>query len=158
MAAHASAEGDATLQAQVDLSKSALKNLRDAELDDRAQAIQDIAAELFASHAAAMSDCGLTAVKLTDLQSAITAYGALVGGPRAAIVGRAAITEAIAAEFARVDLVLNGQLDKLVVQFEAENPQFVSAYRSARLIVASGSRAAGDKPTPPAPKPPLQPA
>ena len=88
VAAYASGTGDATLQAQVTFSKSVLKDLRDAELDDRAQAVHDIAADLLAKHAAAMGDYGLTATKLTDLQSAITAYSAMVGSPRAAIAGK----------------------------------------------------------------------
>ena len=150
VAAYASGTGDATLQAQVTFSKSVLKDLRDAELDDRAQAVHDIAADLLAKPAAAMGDYGLTAVKLTDLQSAITAYSAMVGGPRAAIAGKAAITDAIEGEFARADQILNGQLDKLVVQFATAHPQFVSAYRSARMIVATGSRAVSDRPAPPA--------
>ena len=54
VAAYASGTGDATLQAQVTFSKSVLKDLRDAELDDRAQAVHDIAADLLAKNAAAM--------------------------------------------------------------------------------------------------------
>jgi len=103
VAAYASGIGDAKLEAQVSFSKSALKELRDSQLDDRAQAVHDIAAGLVAKGKAAMKDCGLDATKLTDLQSAITAYSAMVASPRAAIAGKAAITTAIDGEFARAD-------------------------------------------------------
>jgi hypothetical protein len=152
--------GDGALQVRASFSKSKLRDLRDAELDDRAQAVHDIAADLVTKDAAAMSDYGLTATRLTDLQSAITAYSAMVGSPRAAIAGKAAITDAIEGEFSRADNILGQQFDKLVVQFEAANPQFVKAYRSARNIVATGSRsangAANGKSATPAPA--LQPA
>jgi hypothetical protein len=159
VSAYAEETKDATLQSSVTFSKSELKDLRDPELDDQAQAVHDIAAGLVAENAVKMGEYGLTAVKLADLQSAITAYSELVGGPRAAIKGKVAVTRAIEAEFARADRLLTGQLDKLVVQFETAHPQFVTTYRAGRVIAASGGRSASDESaTPaPAPKPVLQP-
>ena len=96
----------------------------------------------------------LNATKLADLQSAITAYTAMVGGPRAAIVMRAAITAAIEAELMRADRIIKEQLDNLVVQFAEDHPQFVAAYQDARTVVGTGGRSAAGKPAPvPAPTP-----
>jgi hypothetical protein len=123
----ASATDNQTLAAKFNITPSKLQNLRDAQLDDAAQAIHDDADALVAKDAATMANYGLTAAKLTDLQSAITAYSAMVGSPRAAIAGKTAITAAIEAEIARADKLLNEQLDRLVLQFEADQPAFVSA-------------------------------
>ena len=147
----------------VDLVKTDLAKLRDSELDDEAQRVHDVAAALQTEKAKKMAEYGLGATTLTDLQSAITAFSALVGSPRAAIGGKTGITAAIEAEFARGDGILSRQLDRLIVQFEKDNAQFVAAYWAARKLVPAGSRASSDKsPTSgnkpaPAPAPALQP-
>ena len=141
--------------------KTDLSKLRDSALDDEAQRVHDVAADLLKTKAKKMAEYGLDATTLTDLQSAITAYSALVGSPRAAIGGKTGITSAIEAEFARGDGILGRQLDRLIVQFEAEHSQFVAAYWAARKLVPAGSRASSDKPpasgNTPAPVPALQP-
>ena len=61
-------------------------------------------------------------------------------------------TETIEQHFAVADEILDRQLDKLVRQFKQEHADFVSRYRSARLIVnVAASRANG--PAAPAGKP-----
>jgi hypothetical protein len=130
--------GNQTLAAKFDIKEGTLKNLRDSLIDDAAQVIHDEAAALVTADAAKMAEYKLTPLVLTDLQSAITAYSATVGTPRAAIAGRTGITEAIANEIARADANLKNSLDRLILQFQAEHPNFTTAYAAARKIVTAG--------------------
>ena len=130
--------GNQTLGAKFDLGEGTLKNTRDSQLDDLAQGVHDDAAALVTAQPAKLAEYGLIPAWLTDLQSAITAYSALVGTPRAAIAGRGAITKAIEAEITRADSNLANLLDRLIPQFAAEHLAFVTAYESARKIVDLG--------------------
>jgi hypothetical protein len=147
--------GNNTLAAKFDAKEGALKNMRDSLLDDAAQALHDEAAALVTANAAKMAEYNLTPAMLTDLQSAITAYSGTLGAPRAAVASRSAVTAAIAAEIERADANLANILDRLIVQFEADNQAFSTAYATARKIVdAGGSHDAKPAPAPaPTPNP-----
>ena len=146
--------GNQTLAAKFDVTDSALKTMRESLLDDLAQAIHDEAAMLVAANPAKMTDYKLTPVMLTDLQSAITAYSATLGTQRAAISGRTGITTAISAEIERADANLENILDRLILQFSADHPEFTTAYATARKVINAGGGHAAI-PTPAAPIPPL---
>jgi len=140
-----------TLAAKFEVKEGALKNLRDSVLDDFAQVIHDEAAALVTANAAQLAEFNLTPAILSDLQSAITAYSATVGTPRAAIADRSGITEAIAAEIDHADGNLKNILDRLILQFQADHPAFTTAYATARKLVNSGGSHAPTQPAPPTP-------
>jgi len=142
-------KGNQTLAAKFEVVESTLKGLRDALLDETAQGIHDQAAALVTSDPVKTADVGLTPAVLTDLQSAITAYGSTLGTPRAAIANRVAVTEAIAAEIERALANLKNVLDRLIVQFTADHPAFTTAYATARKIVNAGNSHATPDPVPP---------
>ncbi|MEO5913568.1 MAG: hypothetical protein ABIS50_05010 [Luteolibacter sp.] len=140
-----------TLAAKFDVTATSLGAIREPLLDDAAQLIHDEAAALVTADAAKMAEFNLTPALLTDLQSAITACGAVLGTPRAAISGRTGITTAIAAEIDRADENLKQILDRLILQFETEQPLFFTAYKSARKIVTAGGGKGDGPETPPEP-------
>ncbi len=140
--------GNRTLAAKFEAKEGALKNLRDSLLDDAAQVIHDEAAALVTADPVKMAEFNLTPTVLADLQSATTAYSSTVGTPRAAVAGRSGITEAIAAEITRADANLQNILDRLILQFQADHPAFITAYATARKIVNAGS-SHGETSTPP---------
>ena len=142
--------GNQTVAAKFDVKEGALKNMRESLLDDAAQVIHDEAEKLVTANPAKMLEFNLTPAMLTDLQSAITAYSETLGTPRAAISGRTGVTAAIAAEIERADANLESILDRLILQFAATNPEFTTAYASARKVINAG----GGHATPPAPTPP----
>lgn len=102
-----------------------------------------------AANPAKMTDDNLTPVMLTGLQSAITAFSATLGTQRAAISGRTGVTAAIAAEIDRADANLDNILDRLTLQFTTGNPNFTTAYASARKVI-NASNNHEPKPAPPA--------
>lgn len=139
---------NATLAAHFTFKQGVLENTRDAALDDLAQRVHDEAAALVAAQPAKMVEYGLKATGLADLQSAITAYSASLGVHTAASGRRVGITVAIAAEIDRADANLGDFLDRLILQFTVEHPQFVKAYQTARRIIDLGG-SPGKKPTDP---------
>jgi len=122
------------------VSETSLNRLRDSLLDDTAQNIHDHAAALITADPVKAGEYNLTPISLTALQSAITAYGSILGTPRAAIATRVATTEAIAAEIDRAIDNLKMVIDRLIVQFESSHPAFTAAYAAARKIVNAGNR------------------
>ncbi|MCX8497300.1 MAG: hypothetical protein ORN51_14050 [Akkermansiaceae bacterium] len=129
-----------TLGAKFDVKEGELNNTKDAMLDKVAQGIYDEAAAIIAADPVKTAEYNLKPTLLTDLQSAITAYSSTLGTPRAAIVGRVAVTEAITAEIDRAKDNLTNVLDRLILQFQAEHPAFVSAYEAARKVIRTGTR------------------
>ena len=148
--------GNETLGAKFKISFGKMANTRDGLLADLAQGIHDEADTLVAAQPAKLAEYGLTPLILTDLQSAITAYRSVLGTPRAAISNRSADTQAIAAEIKRASLHLDQVLDRLMLQFRAENLAFFNAYESARKIVDTGGGSAAPDVTPATPLPPAQ--
>ncbi len=138
--AYAFEKANLTLAAKFDVKEGELKNTKDSLLDKVAQGIHDEAEAMITADPVKTAEYNLTATLLTDLQSAITAYGSTLGTPRAAIASRKAITEAIAAEIDRAKDNLTNVLDRLILQFEAGHPAFVSAYEAARKIIRTGTR------------------
>lgn len=148
--AYAFEKSNHTLAAKFDIKEGALKNLRDALLDEAAQGVHDAAAALVAADPATAEEYNLTPAVLSDLQSAITGYASTLGTPRAAVANRVAITAAIAAEIARADANLKHVLDRLILQFHADHPAFTAAYDAARKIVNAGNSRATPADTTPA--------
>lgn len=140
--------GNQTLAAKFNVNEGGLKNTRESLLDDAAQVIHDEALKLVTANPTKMTDYNLTPVMLTDLQSANTAYSATLGTPRAAIAGRSGATAAIAAEIEAADANLENILDRLILQFAENYPNFTTAYATARKIVnAGGGHAVAPEPT-----------
>jgi len=138
LSAFASETGNRTLFQAALRREGTLQKLRDAELDDDAQVLHDLAETQLTTAAVALAEFGLIPARLTELQSAITAYSPLIGGTRAAVVRRKTATDAIPAELTRVDVILAEQLDGLMPQFETAHPAFVQTYENARAIAQSG--------------------
>lgn len=131
--AYASTNSNNTLKQEMNISVSKLLRTRDSELAPRCQNIHDkVTANL-----AALTDYGITAALLTNLQTAINNYSAETPKPRTALSGRKTANANLAALFKENDTILKDQLDKLAELFKTDNPDFVKTYESNRIIVDS---------------------
>ena len=150
------------------LERSDLATLRDEEIDDLALNLRDKAEEIptaeanvpDAAPAPELREYGVTTAMLTAVGAAAGAYGEVVHAPRLATGEVRTATQTILEHFFQGDAVLDLQLDKLVRQFKAGHADFVTQYRSARIIVqAAASRTNnGGAPVTPAPTPTPAPA
>lgn len=87
-----------------------------------------------------LTDYGIEAAAITQLEEAINAYEQQIAGPRAAISGRKSITAQLAALFAKADTLLNDRIDKMMSLFKTSHPDFYAVYFNARNIINIGVR------------------
>lgn len=135
--AYAAKTGNNTLKQAVNFSFSDLKRLKDAEVAPRCQAIHDAGND----NLAALGDFGVTKPKLDALQALIDGYETHLPKPRTAIAERSTRKANIKQLFKDADAILVDQMDKLVEDLAADNPDFVKTYKSARKIVDPKSKA-----------------
>ena len=135
--AYANVTSNEPLRQEVDYSDRELRRSRDTMLEDKCQIVQDRAnthsVDLIASY-------GVTAGQITDHATTITDYHAAIAGPRSAIALKKTHTAALEILLRSTIEILTGKLDQLVVVFKTTNPQFVSDYENARIIVDLGGR------------------
>lgn len=148
---HFRKKGDLAQLSQVDLSKSAIKRLRDQDLIATATAVKNLATTASADPAAAGR--GVTPARLTALGTALTAYATLVNKPRSMISDRAAqrkeLETRVAAAMAHIE-----EMDDLVLQLAGttNGDHFLAAWKSARNVIDAGHGPGED--APPAPPTP----
>ena len=131
---------DNTLYETVDYSKTSLQRLRDTELVNTLTLIRDTVQGVLAN----LADYGVTAAMTTALTQAIGTYSALVAAPRAAINIKSAATEALVTEFKKLDPLFD-RLDGLAEIKKNTEADFYNTYKSARIIVDTGSNGGGPK-------------
>lgn len=129
--AYASTTGNNTLKEEVNFSYSKLARLREELLAPNCQNIHDRIVE----NIAALADYGITGAMATELQQLIDKYSADTPKVRTAISNRKATTASLVTLFEELDDILKNRMDKIVVIFEAANPEFVAAYNAARRII-----------------------
>ncbi len=130
--------GDHELEALVDLTPHALDKMGDEGLSNRATTV--IArANTKKTELATMQ---VTQANLDELQEALQTYQSAKAKPRTAVVERMVQTETLPTLVREAGNILRDQIDKLVNLFRRSNPEFVAAYRSARVVI---DRAAGHR-------------
>jgi hypothetical protein len=87
----------------------------------------------------------VTPAKLTALQARIDAFRSAQPKRRRTRAGTSAATQQLRDCFAKADQIANEKLDKLVVQFEADEPAFFNEFIAARKIGQVASRSSKDK-------------
>jgi uncharacterized membrane protein len=132
--AYATEVNNQTLRDVMAVSESDLRQVRDTLAVERARSVHEHAAPL----AGSLSDYGVTAVEIADVDSAITAFANSIPQPRVAISTRKGATTELAIVMKQVDGVLKDTLDKLMPKFKTTAPEFYANYFNARIIVDSG--------------------
>lgn len=130
--------GDTVLEAKADVTPSALDELADSLVDDKATEMLELARALPAPPAGSSepsaTDVGLTPGRLDLLETRIETYNLLLGSPRNARGEKTAATENLQQALDAIDRLLEKGLDKLVLQFKGTD--FYQEYQLARDPVA----------------------
>lgn len=146
----AHAANDNQLRALTDLRPSALQRMSDEELANLAHSIVGQTTGRTADLAALQ----VSAANLTELNQALADFEESKSAPRAAIANRMAHTESLAEQIRETNSILRDELDRMVNLFRRSHPDFLAAYRGARVIVdlpATHKRSnGGANPPPPA--------
>ncbi len=94
-----------------------------------------------------LADYGVTAAMLTDLQTDMDNFSGASPKPKVAKATKTTENANIKSTIKEVDALLKDEMDKLIVNFKKNNPDFVSDYFNARVIIDPGSNG-GNKKTP----------
>ena len=142
--AYASKTKNQVLQQQVNYSYSDLEKIKDEMIAPACQNILEAAN----ANLAALADYGVTNPMLTALQTDIDNYTNASQSPQAAKATKQTENAKMKDTIKLADDVLKNQMDKLVVNFKAANPDFVDTYFNVRVII---DPTGGSKPKPPKP-------
>lgn len=132
--AYAASIDDNDLYQTMNYSRSTLLATEDEDLPQKCNNILDAANDLIAN----LSDFGITALQLTEFDTAITEWETETTLPRVAISERVAATQSLPELFKKADAILKKQIDKLMEKFRTADPNFYATYKAARKIVNAG--------------------
>lgn len=134
--AYASKTGNNELMKKVSYSPSKLTNARDTILKDICQLVHSEATNIIAQ----LADYGKTQADLEKLSKAIDNFNTILAKPRTAIALRKTATTKLVELFKNGDNILKNRLDKLVENFQQSQPKFYKEYKTARIIINTGSQ------------------
>mgnify|MGYP001618518878 CR=1 FL=1 len=133
--AYATSIGNNTLKAQVNYTENKLNRLAKEEVDDVCQTIR----EATDANMANAQNHGTSATDSSDLQTTINLYRIAVQNPRQAIINKSDAVKQIKKIIQEeINLILKGQMDKMVLTLKTSNPNFVNKYFLAREIIDLG--------------------
>ncbi len=144
----AAKSGDPVLAAQTELTLAQLDKMDADTLEETGNRIAGLAT----TNLTALADYNIMQADLTAFAKIISGFHDAKTGPRTAIAGRVAKTKALPTGVKSVKSILRNQLDKEMLLFKKNNPDFYAGYVSARVVVDRGCHKTGTQPAPaPAP-------
>lgn len=124
-----------TLLKEIQFRESQFRNMKGTKLREKAQLIYDnVQANL-----EELADQGISAETQKEFSEAITAFNDFLSMPRTVIAERKKTTMRINEIFAAADKYLK-IMDLAVESAKKEHPDFYNNYRTARMLVDTGSR------------------
>jgi len=93
-----------------------------------------------------LADYGVTAAMITAVQDDMDNFSGASPKPKASKATKTTENANIKATVKEIDGILKDEMDKLVVNFKKDNPNFVSDYFNARVIIDPGSNGGNKKP------------
>src|ERR1039457_5710272 len=126
--------GDTNLGAQTELTLAQLDKLSVDVLEATGKRISGLAT----TNLAALADYGITQADITALDTMAGQFHDVKTAPRKAIATRAGQTKTMPPAVKSVTSLLRNHLDKQMLMFKKNNPEFYAGYVSARVIVDRG--------------------
>lgn len=141
---------DNDLVALTNFTPSTLHRLGDEELANRATTILEKAN----ARKTELATFQVTQANIDELSQALQHYTATKEKPRTVTAGRAAETGSLESLIRDANGILRNRIDPMINLFKRSEGKFVSAYRSARVVVDRPATHKSPKPpTPPQPNP-----
>lgn len=135
MRGFARSQENLVLLAEVDYSKTKLMKLRDTLLKPHCEIIYERAV----AHAAALTDCGITADMLLRLRTAIDEYDAHVADTTVAANDRKIATAELKVAIKGINDLLKNGLDLNMCVFILTQPSFYRLYTHSRNVIDSAA-------------------
>jgi len=134
--AMATRTGNKSLQAEMNYPLSDLQYMRDGKLIALSAQVSGVIRE----NVSALNEYSVTEESAAMLDSLCGRFSSGSSAPRVAISERKAANESLDDLFGKADDILKNVIDRLMVPYKTSNPDFYSAYKSARKIVNYGIR------------------
>ena len=128
--------GDNDLADRVSYSMYDFNRCRDTIVRDRLELVHNTVQEYIED----MPDYGVTQEDLDELEALTEKYAETCEDPRHAITDRSRATKQLKDLFKNADSILKMRLDKMIVQFKENRPDFWQHFKNARKIVNLGHR------------------
>ncbi|MBI4931009.1 MAG: hypothetical protein HY841_09625 [Bacteroidetes bacterium] len=125
---------DTTLEEQMNLSITDLRDTNDDQIGQKAQTLLGIVNNLVGS----LGDYGITPATINSWQQDINNYLNVALDPRLAITHRATLTAELVTLFSEANKILKKILDPISISFKASNKHYLSDYEKAREIIDLG--------------------
>lgn len=135
VASYASTVGNNALREAVSLSLSNLKKLKEEVFIAQAQNYHDLAS----ANVASLAQWNVNTTTLTALQDMIDQYNTMSPAPRNKQAQRTAFNKAQSLAEKEISRILKEQLDPVIYQFSASDPDFYNQYVQNRAIVSAGT-------------------
>jgi hypothetical protein len=132
--AYAVSINNQTLEEQMNLSITDLRETNDNQIAQTAQTLLGIVNGLVAS----LNTYGITPATITSWQQDINNYLNVALNPRIAITHRATLTEELVTLFKEANTILKKTLDPISISFKPANKHYLSDYEKAREIIDLG--------------------
>lgn len=133
--AYAVSINDTTLEEQMNLSITELRETNDDQIGQKAQTLLGIVNNIVGS----LGDYGITPATIASWQQDITNYLGVLANPRIAITHRATLNEELVTIFSEANKILNKTLDPVSISFKTNgNQHYLSDYEKARVIIDLG--------------------
>jgi len=124
-------QGDNDMIKKVSASRTDIHRMSDEELGPFVKLLTETAT----THMTALADYGITQEVITELQTSLDEYSALIGKPRIVLNSKYVALDAIDELVDEGNKLLNNQLDKIMLMFRESDPDFYNGYKRARVIV-----------------------
>lgn len=131
ISAYAAANGNNKLMKEVDFTYTELFRTKDDQLAPRCKNIHDAAN----TNLAALTAYGITTTTISTLLTSINNYQSKVPDPRNAAAQKATVRANLKNLIKEAENVLKLQMDKTIVGFKATHPDFVTTYKTNRIIL-----------------------
>lgn len=115
----------------VKATKSDLNAMKEREL----LIFSNMAIEKATEKVGELADFGVSSEMLTEIQTTVDEFGALIGQPRTIRNTKFIALDTIEELFAECRILLNKKMDNNMLMFRENNPEFHSGYDRARTIV-----------------------
>jgi hypothetical protein len=86
-------------------------------------------------YASELVDYGIYGIEIQAFEALVTQFEGLSKQPRMSIVSRKETTQQIANLVYEIDVLLNGQIDRIVKIFKSTAPRFLQTFENARMVV-----------------------
>ncbi len=124
-------KGDVDLANKVKATKTDVEKMREQEVDDFVKSLTNEAT----ANLTKLADFGITEATITELLTTLSEFNTLIGKPRSILNSKYVALDTLELLIDEGNVLLKNKMDKIMMMFAENNPEFYNGYNRARTIV-----------------------